>query len=187
MFNTGRLEERMQNDLLRRSLRDSRPRMEDECRRCDHVGAAAQAGVARGLGSIMILVLTRNLRRNVAAVRLQQIAGKHLRCHEEQQKHRRDAKQLGQDPHHSHFATRAPGNTSAALLRWAENFAIAQHAPCLAIVALSMRARTSALWWGLHLLSQAAHANGHNIPSQLVQTLEVLSPIPPERFRKFAP
>ena len=54
----------------------------------------------------MILVLTRTLGRYVAFIRLQQIASKHLYCHEKQQKHRREPKQLGQDLHQPYFDTR---------------------------------------------------------------------------------
>ena len=79
--------------------------MENEYRRCDHVRTAAQACIARGLGGLVILVVTRNLGRDVAFIRLQQIAGEHLHCHEEQQEHRREAKWLVQDLHHPYFGT----------------------------------------------------------------------------------
>ena len=105
MLDAGWREEGMLSVLNRRSQRDDRSRMEDECRRCDHVGTAAKAGVARGLGLIVIIVLTRNPGRDVALVRLQQIAGEHFYCHKEQQKHGRKPKKLGQDLHHPHFAT----------------------------------------------------------------------------------
>ena len=84
MLDAGRREEKTQGELYWRSLRDDGSRMEDECPRCHHVRAAAQACIARRLGGIVILVVTRNLGRDVAFIRLQQIAGEHLHCHEEQ-------------------------------------------------------------------------------------------------------
>ena len=105
MLDVGGRDEKTQGDLHWRSLRDDGPRMEDEHPSCDHVRAAAQAGVAGRLWGIVILVATRNLGRDVAFIRLQQVAGEHLHCHEEQQKHRRGAKQLGQDLHHPYFDT----------------------------------------------------------------------------------
>ena len=105
MLDIGRRDEKTQGDLYWRSLRDDGRGTEDEHPSRDHVRAAAQAGVAGRLWGIVILVVTRNLGRDVAFIRLQQIAREHLPRHEEQQKHRRGAKQLGQDLHHSYFDT----------------------------------------------------------------------------------
>ena len=105
MLDAGGREERRPRVLRRRSGSDDRFRIEGEYRCCDHVSTAAKAGVAGRLRFIVILIRTRSFGRDVALVRLQQIAGEHFRCHEEQQKHRRKPEQQGQDLHHPHSAT----------------------------------------------------------------------------------
>ena len=88
MFDAGGQGEGPQRDLYRAIRRDEWSGMEDERLRRDHMRTAAETGIAGRLRVAVIFILAGNFSRDITSIRLQQIAGKHLRCHEEQQKHR---------------------------------------------------------------------------------------------------
>lgn len=95
MLDAGRQEEGPQRDLDARSRRNDWSGMEDKRLRYNHMRTAAETGIARGLGLIGMLVLSGNLGRDIALIRLEQVAGEYLHRHKEQHKHRCELKQLG--------------------------------------------------------------------------------------------
>jgi hypothetical protein len=103
VVNTGGSNKWLLDHFFGERCDDGLSRFEDQRLRHRHMLAAAQTIVTRSITGIP--VRARRLRRDIAVVGMQNVAGNHLRCHEEQEGHRREVKRLGQDSHSLHDAT----------------------------------------------------------------------------------
>ena len=93
MVDVGGNKQRLFDWLFRRGESDRFLRHEDQCYSHRHMLAAAQARVARAL-SVVFIRSRGQMRRNVAIVGRQQVAGKDFHRYKEQQKQRRTTERL---------------------------------------------------------------------------------------------
>lgn len=99
MFDTGGRQDRLFDALFRRGIDDRGVRNPDQGLYNYHVRTAAQAIVPGPGISVLILVVTLRMGRNVTTGRWQQVTGENLHRCEEHQKDRRNAERLRPETH----------------------------------------------------------------------------------------
>lgn len=115
MVNTGGSDKWLLDHFFGERCDDGLSRFEDQRLRHRHMLAAAQTIVTRSITGIPVRAL--RLRRDIAVVGMQNVAGNYFRRHKEQQEHRGGVKRPGQDSHSLNDATSTQSTIGSEFMR----------------------------------------------------------------------